>query len=174
MKLRSITTFAIVALAAVLWAMPNNSAIADGGNDQNDQSWSAYGFGFGVSMEAGYDESTNRNGTVDQKLEVSVDHAPANATLTVTLNGVKIGTMLTNRQGEGKFQITKYGVKAGNDGRPTGARIETGDAIAVSNGSASVGGTFQKDSGNGDGNGDGNDDGDNDGDGGGDNDGDGH
>jgi len=171
MKLRSITTFAIVALAAVLWAMPNNSAIADGdGNDNgNHQSWKAIGAGFGVTMESSYEESTNRNGTIDQKLEVDVHNAPANIMVDVILNGVNIGTLRTTREGEGQFTMVKYGSKAGADGRPTGARIDTGDVIDVASGSASIGGTFQKDqgdNGNGDGDNDGNGDNDGDGDGG--------
>ncbi len=170
MKLRSITTFAIVALAAVLWAMPNNSAIADDdGNGNNSQSWKAYGSGFGVQLDAGYEEDTNRNGTIDQKLEVEVHNAPANLLVDVSLNGTVIGSMKTNGRGEGKFVIANYGVKAGRDGRPVGTRIDTGDVIEVSSGSASIGGTFQKDqgdNGNGDGDDDGNGDDDGDGDGG--------
>ncbi len=111
--------------------------------NEDDRFWDASGSLNGVTMKAKYKESPD-NGLLDQTLEVQIDNAPGNIQVGVFLNGKRIGVMVTDARGTGHFRLDKLRVVPGNDGRPTGPRINDGDVISVGGGKQKIKGTFQE------------------------------
>ncbi len=132
------TTFLYLLMLALIAAFVQ-PALAN----EDDRFWDASGSLGGVTMKAKYKESPE-DGLVDQTLEVQIDNAPGNIQIGVFLNGKKIGVMVTDSTGTGHFRIDRLGNVPGNDGRPTGPRINDGDVIAVGGGKQKIKGTFQE------------------------------
>ncbi len=135
MQFRSMTVFYVLIVA--LLAAIVQPALAN----EDDRFWDASGSLGGVTMKAKYKESPE-NGFVDQTLEVQIDNAPANVKVGVFLNGKRIGSMVTDLTGTGHFRLDKLRNVPGADGRPTGARINDGDVIAVGGRNQQIKGTF--------------------------------
>ena len=137
MKL-SINTLIIAFIVSMIsWMAPNASA------NPNDRFWDATGSQGAVTLKAKYKESPE-NGLVDQSLEAEVKKAPANTKLFVFINGHKIGSVVTDGFGTGRFRMDKFGNTPGMDGRPTGVRINDGDVISIGVGNQRVSGTFKE------------------------------
>ncbi len=83
-----------------------------------------------IRMEARYVEDLE-NGTVDQALQVRLQHASRNTTFSVAINGRLVGRLTTNENGDGSFRLSRLDVQADENGRPVGPRINTGDVISV-------------------------------------------
>lgn len=132
-------------LASLALAGLAASSLSASVRNQNDLIWDAFGTQGATSMKAKYKESPE-NGLIDQSLEVQVEDAQANATLVVTINGRRVGRIVTNGFGDGRLDLVRLGVTPGPDGRPpANRRVETGDVIRVFNpsGGTDVSGAFQ-------------------------------
>ncbi len=119
----------IIALASILTFTP---AFANEG----DLIWDAFNSQNGIDMKAKYKESPE-NGMLEQTLEVEVQDIPANTTVSISINGRKVGEMTSDATGLATFRLFKL-VAPGPDGRPTGARVETGDIIRVYRGGQGI------------------------------------
>jgi len=86
-----------------------------------------------IRLEARYTEDLE-NGLVDQLLEVRLDNVARNTVFTVAINGRAIGRFTTDNGGSGRFTLERLDAEAGENGRPLGARINSGDEITVSRG----------------------------------------
>ena len=129
----------LLMLAAVaLMALAANPTIAA---NPDDKIWEANNTVNGVRLKAKYKESPE-NGLLDQTLEVQLEKAPGNVTVSISINGQVIGQMTTNGVGTANFRLDKFRVRPGPDGRPTGRRINTGDVIRVFKGGAGISASF--------------------------------
>jgi len=131
--------FASLLPVLVLALMAINTATAQANPD--DKIWTANNTQGGVVLKAKYKESPE-NGLLDQTLEVEIQQAPQNATLQITINGRLVGTLVTDGFGHGVFRRDILGVRPGQDGRPTGPRINTDDVIRVGRGAQGISAPF--------------------------------
>ena len=108
----------------------------------NDHIWVADNWMGNIHLKAKYKESPE-NGLIDQTLEVELQHVPAGTTVQVLLNGtINLGSMTANAAGHAQLNRGIFGVQPDPQGRPAGARIETGDVISVVRGAQSLAADF--------------------------------
>lgn len=134
--MKRITTLTML-FAVLFAALTASPALAN----EDDKIWDAINSQFGVQLKGKYKESPE-NGLIDQTLEVEVEDAPPGVTLSISINGMVIGTMTTNAFGRAEFRMDKLGVLPGPGGRPRGPRIETGDVLRVFKGNAGISARF--------------------------------
>jgi opacity protein-like surface antigen len=115
------------------------AAVAVAGN--NDLIWDATNSVNGIVLTAKYKESPD-NGLIDQSLEVQLDNAPANTTVTITVVGTVLGTMTTDAFGTANARFERLGLPMDAAGRPAAPRLDTGDSIRVSDGNQGMSATF--------------------------------
>jgi len=131
--------FASLLSVLVLALMTVNTATAQANPD--DKIWTANATQGAVVLKAKYKESPE-NGLLDQTLEVEIQNAPRNVTVSITINGAPVGTLTTDGFGRGVFRRDIFGVRPGPDGRPTGPRINTDDVIRVGRGAQGISAPF--------------------------------
>lgn len=130
-RMRSIKSALVVAtIAAAPFAFANPL----------DKVWEASGVDGRTTMKAQYTESPE-NAWLEQVLDVELEDGVPNSRYVITINGSRVGSLRTNGFGDGRFSGQKN-VQPGDDGRPTGPRVEEGDIIAVKNRQQTVSGTF--------------------------------
>ncbi|HEX9794462.1 MAG TPA: hypothetical protein VGC54_10810 [Planctomycetota bacterium] len=138
--MKTLIPFLAAGFAVLLLASAPASASILLRNDQ-DVFWDASGSIGQTSFKAKYKESPE-NGRIDQTLEVELQNAPRGVQVFLSINGATIGSMVTDATGRGVFRLDRFGVMPDANGRPDGARIETGDVIRLFRGNAGLEGSF--------------------------------
>lgn len=109
--------------------------------NNNDLIWDALSVQGNLTLKGKYKESPE-NGRVEQELEVEFQHVNPGTTLDVSVDGLFLGTMTAGADRVARLHVRQLATP-GPDGRPTGARVETGSVLTVSKGNRSLSATFQ-------------------------------
>lgn len=107
----------------------------------NDKIWDAQAQQGNLFLKGKYKESPE-NGRVEQELEVEFQHINPGTTITISVDGARVGSATAGADRVARFHLRKL-VTPGPDGRPTGPRVEDGSILTVGRGSASMSATFQ-------------------------------
>ena len=139
--MKNLLKLALVALAgAVAWTAPAADLGAAAFNNQ-DLIWDAFSQQGNLKLKGKYKESPE-NGRIEQEIEAEFQHIPPGTTVDVHVDGLFLGSMTANAQGIARLHRRQL-VAPGPDGRPTGARVETGSVLTVSRGGQSMSAVFQ-------------------------------
>lgn len=123
----------VLKLPLVLLILLSIGLLGDSAQAGEQRRWEAGAEQGRIRLEARYTED-HENGLVDQFLDVRLDNASRNTVFTVSINGRMIGRFTTDADGNGRFHLEVLDAEADENGRPIGARINTGDRITISHG----------------------------------------